>query len=281
VITGFILIAAVAFFLGGVVGSKKPTVFFRPKEALAPKQLEAGERQHVDEWKKTFREVVIASEGSVSPALEVLLGDEEVMVASFLANARVVAETDKSRLLNDALLEKTALLAKAEADAKAILKKAEDEKAALLKTSAELCLTCGEPHPVAWACDVVLNGRKPLIGAALAEYEADREVCTPGTGELRAVRYRWHAKGYRFPRSLRATLIKHADFNSRADMRKMFDEQDTPPAPVEKKSYITPHLDEPLCVGCRHEAIWHGVERNGCCLRTHCRCAIFQREPSR
>jgi hypothetical protein len=271
-----------AFFVGGVVGAKKPSVFFRAKEEQ--KQLAApapGDQQALADWKKVFREVVIANDGGVSPVMERFLTDEE----SF----RETAEAEKQRILDAAAARE-----------KALLSKIEEQKGALetlqkpVVKDPEPCKVCGEPHDYP-TTPCLLTLRTPLIDIPRAAFEADWKVCT-SPSERWGVLKRWDAKGYRFPNEMRARLLKNnagegtptgdGGPGARKMLRQLFDEQDTPPPKppepvVEKRTCITPYLHELLCIGCRHEAIWHGADRDGCCLRTHCHCARFQGEPRR
>lgn len=156
--------------------------------AKEPLKLLPGESQSLREWKAIFRDTVISVEGQLSPEMSAFLAGEEERVSKVLADAKTQGE-------------------KVIADAKV---QAEKARAELFKEQDE------------WTT----NDRPLLIGAARAEYQSDYDSAKTPTERGRVI-YRWHNKGFRYPREMRAVLMQSAvDEDTRNGWRKIFDEQD-------------------------------------------------------
>lgn len=191
--TAFLVLSAVVFFAIGTAAYPRTRKLFIER-AAKPKALLAPESQALKDWKKIFRETVISVDGSLSPELKSFLSEDDDRASAVLAEARKSAEQERAE----------------------ILKKAEEERASLLKENE----------------DWVINDRLLLVGPPRREYEDDFGAAQSPI-ERGDVIKRWHAKGFRFSRELRASLLSGAsNEETRRMWRAMFDEQDK----SEKKS---------------------------------------------
>lgn len=204
IVVGICLV--VALFGGGVAIT---SAIVRRKTLAAVKKplaLTSGSAE-LEEWKKIFRDTVISMDGQLSPEMEAYLMHDDARVEAFLAKARAWTEKDRAEILK-----------KTEQERLAILRKAEEQRAELLGEN--------EEHP---------SSRPLLMGGARKEYDADMAACTTPL-ERGSVIHRWHDKGFRFPRAMRAELMQAAsNEQTRAGWREMFDEQDEVEAPAEPK----------------------------------------------
>lgn len=190
-----VICCVVALLSGGVA-----SVIVRRKTLAAVKKplaLTSGSAE-LEEWKKIFRDTVISMDGQLSPEMEAYLLHDDARVEAFLAKARAQTEKDRAEILK-----------KTEQERLAILKKAEEQRAELLGEN--------EERP---------SGRPLLMGASRKEFDDDYKACGSNTERGSVVR-RWHNKGFRFPRALRAFHLSVCeDEQTRVAWRKMFDEQD-------------------------------------------------------
>jgi len=184
------------------------------KAAKAQKALPPAETEKLREWKKTFREIVVRTDGELSPELAEFLAEDSSRVTRILAETVKLAEEQKKTILEEAEKASATILEEAEKAAAEVKKKARQDADSIVNNA--------EVKKVE-----ILSGRRlPLVGDALKAYRHDMKVSTSAE-ERGEVINRWHKKGFLFPDFLREELLSSAtDHGTRDSWRKMFDQQD-------------------------------------------------------